>query len=210
MRLRHSGLTTLTTRSLTVRTTRVMLALAMLPLALTGLAGCGAEEADVAGETSPTVGAAMAGPVVNVSVSEEALASEPETLDLSTPEAAVRSYLDWTSYAYRTAQSRVALPTMSSFQEVRVDSYVQYNIQQGRLLDQELKSLTVGTPREDAERVHVPVKETWSYTYVSIEDEGKVIGGPYEVSYDATYTVVPQGDDWVVNEVKATALGTVE
>lgn len=210
MRLLHSGLTTLTTRSLTVRTTRVMLALAMLPLALTGLAGCGAEEADVAGETSPTVGAAMAGPVVNVSVSEEALASEPETLDLSTPEAAVRSYLDWTSYAYRTAQSRVALPTMSSFQEVRVDSYVQYNIQQGRLLDQELKSLTVGTPREDAERVHVPVKETWSYTYVSIEDEGKVIGGPYEVSYDATYTVVPQGDDWVVNEVKATALGTVE
>ncbi|MBN2839911.1 MAG: hypothetical protein JXP37_03010, partial [Coriobacteriia bacterium] len=70
--------------------------------------------------------------------------------------------------------------------------------------------LTFGEPREDAERVHVPVRETWEYSYVSIEEAGKVISGPHTVSYDATYTVIPQGDDWVVDEVKATALGPVE
>lgn len=161
-------------------------------------------------ETTGTVGAAMAGAVVDVNVSEEALASQPEGMDLSTPEAAVRAYLDWTSYAYRIAQSRVALPTMSTYQEVRVDSYVQYNIQQGRLLDQTLTELAFGEPREDAERVHVPVRETWEYSYVSIERAGEVVSGPHTVSYDATYTVIPQGDDWVVNEVKATALGPVE
>lgn len=166
--------------------------------------------ANAPAEATGTVGAAMAGPVVDVKVSEAALASQPEGMDLSTPEAAVRAYLDWTSYAYRIAQSRVALPTMSTYQEVRVDSYVQYNIQQGRLLDQSLSELTFGELREDAERVHVPVRETWEYSYVSIEEAGKVISGPHTVSYDATYTVIPQGDDWVVNEVKATALGPVE
>ena len=168
------------------------------------------EDPGVAIETTETVGASMAGAVVDVAVSEEALASQPESIDLSTPEAAVRAYLDWTSYAYRIAQSRVALPVMSTYQEVRVDSYVQYNIQQGRLLDQTLKEITFGEPREDAERVHVPVSETWEYSYISIEDVGKVIDGPHTVSYDATYTVIPQGDDWVVDEVKATALGPVE
>jgi len=168
------------------------------------------DDPDTPAEATGTVGAAMAGPVVDVKVSEAALASQPEGMDLSTPEAAVRSYLDWTSYAYRIAQSRVALPTMSTYQEVRVDSYVQYNIQQGRLLDQSLSELTFGEPREDAERVHVPVRESWEYSYVSIEEAGKVISGPHTVSYDATYTVIPQGDDWVVNEVKATALGPVE
>ncbi|MDY0340441.1 MAG: hypothetical protein RBS17_04440 [Coriobacteriia bacterium] len=210
MRVLHSDATIFTVRSIVLRATRATFALTMLAVMVVALAGCADEEVTVEEETSATAGSAMAGPVAEVNVSEEALASQPEGMDLSTPEAAVRAYLDWSSYAYRTAQSRVALPTMSTNQEVRVDSYIQYNIQQGRLLDQALTSITFGEQREDAERVHVPVKESWSYTYVSTESEADIVSGPHEVSYEATYTVIPQGDDWVVDEVKATALGTVE
>jgi hypothetical protein len=163
----------------------------------------------VAGEAE-AAGAGMGGPAVEVQVTEEALASEPETIDLSTPEAAVRSYLDWSSYAYRIAQPRVALPTMTSYQEVRVDAYIQYNIQKGRLIDQTLESLEVQDVREGEGSVEVVVKETWSYNYVSVKNAGEVISGPHEASYDAIYTVVQQGDDWVVDAVEATALGPVE
>ncbi len=172
--------------------------------------GSGDDEATESTETSATVGSAMAGPAVDIQITEEALASEPDGMDLSDPESAVRSYLDWTSYAYRIAQSAVALPTMSSNQEVHVDAYVQYNIQKGRLIDQKLKSITFGKPIEDAERVRIPVKETWTYSYISITKPGELISGPYEVSYDTTYTVVPVGDDWVVDDIQSKALGPVE
>ena len=164
---------------------------------------------DASAEPSATVGSAMAGPVADVVVSKEALASVPDSVDLSTPENAVRSYLDWSSYAYRTAQSSAAIPTMSTYQEVRVDAGIQGYIQKGCLLDMKVVSLTFREPREDAERVHVPVRESWEYSYVSISEPGKVISGPHEVTYEATYTVIPQGDDWVVDEVKSTALDTV-
>lgn len=179
----------------------------LLALGLGVSTGCTSEEADGEAEAS---GAGMGGPVVEVQVTEEALASEPETIDLSTPEAAVRSYLDWISYAYRIAQPRVALPTMTSYQEVRVDAYIQYNIQKGRLIDQTLVSLEVQDVREGEESVEVVVKEEWSYDYVSVKNAGEVISGPHEAEYDAVYTVVQQGDDWVVDAVEATALGPVE
>jgi len=182
--------------------------LALLLVFILGIsAGCTSDE--VAGEAE-AAGAGMGGPAVEVQVTEEALASEPETIDLSTPEAAVRSYLDWSSYAYRIAQPRVALPTMTSYQEVRVDAYIQYNIQKGRLIDQTLESLEVQDIREGEESVEVVVKETWSYNYVSVKNAGEVISGPHEASYDAIYTVVQQGDDWVVDAVEATVLGPVE
>ncbi|HAL29739.1 MAG TPA: hypothetical protein DCP20_03355 [Coriobacteriia bacterium] len=179
----------------------------VLALMLGISAGCTSDEA---GGEAEAAGAGMGGPAVEVQVTEEALASEPETIDLSTPEAAVRSYLDWSSYAYRIAQPRVALPTMTSYQEVRVDAYIQYNIQKGRLIDQTLESLEVQDVREGEESVEVAVKETWSYNYVSVKNAGEVISGPHEASYDGIYTVVQQGDDWVVDAVEATALGPVE
>jgi len=179
----------------------------LLTLGLSVFAGCTSDEA--AGEAE-AAGAGMGGPVVEVQVTEEALASEPETPDLSTPEAAVRSYLDWSSYAYRIAQPRVALPTMTSYQEVRVDAYIQYNIQKGRLIDQTLVFLEVQDIRESEESAEVVVKEKWSYNYVSVKNAGEIISGPHEAEYDAVYTVVKQGDDWVVDAVEATPLGPVE
>ncbi|MDO8847857.1 MAG: hypothetical protein Q7W51_05675 [Coriobacteriia bacterium] len=163
------------------------------------------------GETTEPVGMSMAGPVVDVNVSEEALASEPEAPDLSTPEAAVRSYIDWTSYAYRTAQSQAALPTMSTYQEVHVDSYIQYNIQKSRLLDQTIVELEFGEITVEGDTATVPVKEAWKYSYVSIEEAGEVIGGPYEIEYDAVYSLLKtESGDWVVDSVDATALGEVQ
>lgn len=162
-------------------------------------------------ETTEPIGTGMAGPQVDVNVSEEAFASEPGAPDLSTPESAVRSYIDWTSYAYRTAQSQVALPTMSSYQEVHVDSYVQYNIQQGRLLDQTVKELTFGEIVTDGTTATVPVREVWEYRYISIAEAGEVVGGPYVATYDAVYSLVKnQTGGWIVDSVDATAEGEVK
>lgn len=153
----------------------------------------------------------MAGPAADVYISQAAIANRPQPWVLTTPESAVRSYLDWTSYAYRIGQSSFATATMSSYEEVRVDSYVQYNIQQKRLMDQTLKSITFGTPSVETLRAILPAKEKWTYRYVSIDTGNKVIGGPYTASYDSTYTVVKaKNGDWVVDSVKATPQGTVE
>jgi hypothetical protein len=132
----------------------------------------------------------MAGPHVDVHISQEALASSPHAWVLTTPQSAVRSFLDWTSYAYRIATSDVATPTMGANQEVRVASYVQYNLEKQRLLDELLTSITIGNPTAESTHTVVPTHEEWTYSYLSIGTGNKVIGGPYSASYEVTYTVV--------------------
>ncbi|MGB4593599.1 MAG: hypothetical protein WBI63_07515 [Coriobacteriia bacterium] len=193
------------------RRTAIAVCVGVLALLVVVSAGCTpkSQNTDAAEETA-TVGAAMAGPVVDVQVTQEAMESTPTPPVLTSPESAVRSFLDWTSYAYRTAQSRAALPVMTTYEEVRVDSYIQYNIQKFRLLDQRLQSITFGRASVEGSRAVVPVRETWTYSYVSIKEPGKVIGGPYEISYEATYTVVNSESGWKVDNVESTALGKVE
>ena len=158
-----------------------------------------------------TLGAHMAGPAVDVHVTPEALASKPAAPVLTTPESAVRSYLDWTSYAYRIGQSIVATTTMSASEEVRVDSYVQYNLEKLRLIDQTLKSVTFGKPSVGSTSTLVPAHEQWTYRYVSIETAGKTTAGPYSAAYDSIYTVVKsKKGTWAVDSVTATAVGTVK
>jgi len=153
----------------------------------------------------------MAGPAVDVKVTQQALDSKPKPWVLSTPESAVRSYLDWVSYAYRIAQSNQAVPTMSAEEEVRVDSYVQYNLQQGRLIDQTLKSITFGKPSIEGSRATIPAKEKWTYRYVSINEAGKTLEGPLSASYDVTYTLMKNDEGvWVVDSVKAESQGKVK
>jgi len=183
-------------------------------VALLVVTGCSSSPAGSPGGSSvatPTTGAHMAGPAVDVHVTPEALASKPEPAVLTTPESAVRSYLDWTSYAYRIGQSSVATPTMTTYEEVRVDSYVQYNLQQLRLIDQTLKSITFGKPSVGATSTIVPAHEQWTYRYVSIETAGKTIAGPYSAAYDSIYTVAKsKKGTWAVDSVTATAVGTVK
>jgi len=158
------------------------------------------------------MGAAMAGPTADVHIAPETLASKPKPWNLASPESAVRSYLDWTSYAFRIATSAVSAPTMTADEGVRVDSYVQYNLEKSRILDQNLISISFGTPSVAGTTTLVPTKETWSYRYISIKTASQVIGGPYAASYDATYTVVRsgKGNNWAVSKVAAKALGTVK
>jgi hypothetical protein len=152
----------------------------------------------------------MAGPSQQVVISKAALANRPSPWVLTSPESAVRSYLDWTSYAYRIAESSVATPTMSGPQEVRVDSYTQLNLEKSRLIDQTLKSVTFGTQSIDGTHTLLPAREEWTYRYVSIKVAGKTIGGPYSASYDTTYTVFKTARGWVVDSIKVKALGTIK
>jgi hypothetical protein len=153
----------------------------------------------------------MAGPIVDVRVTQEMMDSKPKPPVLTTPELAVRSYLDWTSYAYRIGQSDVATVAMTAYEGVRVDAYVQYNVQKSRLIDQTLKSIEFGTSSTGSTSTLVPAKETWTYRYVSIKTAGETISGPHAASYDVTYTVVKTDEgDWLVDKVDAKALGKVE
>ena len=130
---------------------------------------------------------------------------------LTTPESAVRSYLDWVSYANRNGQSSLATATMTPSEGVHVDSYIQYNLQKSRLIDQTLTSITFGTPTVGSTSTLVPTKEKWTYRYVSIAVGNKLVGGPYTVDYDVTYTVVKSSNgDWLVDSVDAKASGTVK
>lgn len=184
-------------------------------VALLMIAGCSGGSSSAGTTTgssaaSKTVGANMAGPTQKVIVSKQALANRPHPWVLTTPESAVRSYLDWTSYAYRIATSDVATPTMSAKQAVRVDSYTQLNLQKSRLIDQALKSITFGTPSVGSTSTLLPAHEDWTYRYVSIQTVGKTIAGPYSISYDTIYTLVKSGSGWVVDSIQVKPLGTVK
>jgi hypothetical protein len=153
----------------------------------------------------------MGGPPVDVNVSQAVLDAKPKPADQTTPESAVRSYLDWTSYAFRIGVSAVATPTMTGPEDVRVDSYIQVNLQRARVIEQALASITFGKPSAGATSTLVPAKEKWTYSYLSIAIGNKVLNGPYTVSYDTTYTVVKDSKGvWLVDSVKATPLDTVK
>jgi len=152
----------------------------------------------------------MAGPAQEVYVSRAALANKPQPWSLGTPESAVRSYLDWTSYSFRIATSDAATPTMDPAQAVRVDSYIQYNLEKGRLIDQTLESISFGKLSVAATTTLVPAKERWTYRYVSTSKVGQSIGGPYTASYETTYGVVKSARGWLVTLASAKAIGDVK
>jgi len=136
--------------------------------------------------------------------------SAPATLSLTTPESAVRSYLDWTDYAYRIGASDVATRTMGPSEEVRVNSYLEMNKEQGRLIDQRLVSITFGQGSVDGTTATLPAHEQWRYRYLSLADE-KPQSPLYSATYDTTYTVVATGPGhWVVEDVEAKSRGTLK
>lgn len=187
----------------------------LIGAALAGVAGCSNSKlaGDPPGTGDGSVGASgqPAAAAGGVRVSQEALKTAPKPWVLTTPESAVRSYLAWTSYAYRIGKSSVAVPTMGSREEVRVDSYIQNNIEQSRLIDQTLQSIEFGKPTVKNGGVLVPAQETWTYRYVSTTDAGRTVSGPFSASYETTYTVVKSEKGvWVVDSVAARPYGTVK
>lgn len=129
------------------------------------------------------------------------------------PEQAAYSYLVWISFAYRILNSDVASQTFTMFEEVRVNSYVQLNRQQGRALDQRLLDFHVkGQPDfEGTTTATVSAVETWKYRYIDIKD-GTYSGPWHDAVYDSTYTVIvePSRREWVVHKVDATPRGEVK
>lgn len=152
-------------------------------------------------ETTPQVSYGMAGAPQDVVVSRAALESTPTPWVLETPESAVRSYLDWISYGYRTAQPAFSEPTMSPGEAVRVDSYNEYNLQKQRIIDQSLVSITFGEPTIDDATATISTSEVWTYRYVSTTEPGKTIDGPFEVKYETVYTLIRSDAGWVVDSV---------
>lgn len=194
--------------------TRLLHAAAILAcVAVFALAGCSGGTGTGTGSqnATTTAGAHMAGPAVDVHILQSAVNARPKPWVLTSPKSAVRSYLDWTTYAYRTGQSIFATATMSANEEVRVDSYIQLNIQKARLIDQKLTSMTFGKESKGATGTVVPATEEWTYNYLSIDTGNKVLEGPFTASYATKYTVVKNDKgDWVVDSVQATAKGTVK
>lgn len=126
----------------------------------------------------------------------------PEPWDLTTPESAVRSYLDWVSFSYRMADSEIATPTMTAGESVRVDSYIQLNRIDGRGIEQFLDSLEITSVSPDASVATVTARESWRYRYFSLETL-EYLSEEYTASYDTTYTLVTGPEGWLVDAVEA-------
>lgn len=131
--------------------------------------------------------------------------TKPPPWQLTSPSTAVVSYLYWISFAYRVSDSDMASQTFTPFEEVRVNSYVHYNDQEGRAIDQKLTDLNIRTVATKDGTATVTAHEEWTYRYISLKT-GKYAGPGHEAAYDSTYTVVrdPEGL-WRVDRVEASA-----
>ncbi len=133
-------------------------------------------------------------------------AQTPPPPMLREPRTAVYSYLLWISYAYRILNSDVASQTFSPYEEVRVNSYVELNRQEGRAIDQRLLKADVRSERSKGSTATVALRESWVYRY--IDTKTSVYKTPaYTATYDTTYTVVKQKGNWVVDSVDAEPVG---
>lgn len=147
-----------------------------------------------------------------VSVSDAAVPPVvPSKPDLTTAQAAVRSYADWISYAYRILDSDTATQTFTPNEEVRVDAYVQYNLIEGRAIEQYLERSDYKRVKPSGEAtVTLAGSEFWRYRYIDPARQSYTTG-PLEASYDATYTVVRSSDGlWRVDSVEVVRRGEPE
>jgi len=134
-------------------------------------------------------------------------AQAPPPPMLKRPESAVYSYILWISYAYRILNSDVATATFSPYEEVRVSSYVEYNREQGRALDQRLVGQKLKSVRSKGATSTVASLDSWKYRYIDI-NTGVYSSPVHDVSYDTTYTLVKGAKGWVVDSVAATPRGS--
>lgn len=147
---------------------------------------------------SPEQGASAGTPGVDVASAPV----EPAPWNLDTPEAAVRSYLDWVSFSYRMANSEIPTATMTPGESVRVDSYIQLNRMEGKGLEQSLDSIEITSVSEEATTAVLTAREAWTYRYFSLETLEYLSEVAHE-SYEATYTLVKDAPGWLVDAVEA-------
>lgn len=131
---------------------------------------------------------------------------QPPPPMLKDPRTAVYSYQLWISYAYRVLDSDVASRTFDPFEEVRVNSYVMYNLQAGRAIDQRLLVADIKSSESKGDTATVSMHEEWAYRYISTKS-GKYTTPALSAAYETTYTLVRQKEDWVVHSVEASSSG---
>lgn len=185
----------------TANMTRLLLSVVLLgALTLTGCATGGAPSGDSAPRSQELT------PGQFPSAAPPAAQAPPPPM-LKSPQQSVYSYLLWISYAYRILNSDVATMAFSPYEEVRVNSYVELNRQEGRAIDQRLVSFDVKSEQSKGSTATVVGRETWRYRYIDIKTR-KYKGPAYDATYDTTYTVVKYPDKgWLVDKVQATAVG---
>jgi len=131
---------------------------------------------------------------------------QPPPPALKDPRTAVYSYQLWISYAYRVLRSDVASRTFDPYEEVRVDSYVQFNREKGRAIDQRLLVANLKSYETQGSTSTVALHEEWAYRYIDTRT-GKYESPVLNAAYETTYTVVREGSDWVVHSVDASSTG---
>ncbi len=185
-----------------VPVTFILLTLLLAALVV-GATGCAGTGGNGAGETSRSA-EMTAG---QFPAKTPPPAEQPPPPMLRDPKTSVYSYLLWISYAYRILNSDVATMAFSENEEVGVNSYVELNRQEGRAIDQRLIDFQIKSVSSKGSTATVAARERWKYRYISTADS-QYNSPPYEVTYDSTYTVVERpGKGWLVDEVKAAAVG---
>jgi hypothetical protein len=133
----------------------------------------------------------------------------PGHLSMATPKQAVVSYLKAISFAYRHANSAIALPTMTSTESVRVDSYVELNREEGRVLEQQLVDFQVKSLRTTKTAATLVAAETWRYRYIDVKSR-RYKGPEHTARYETTYKLERSKAGWLVAAVDAKALTPIE
>lgn len=134
----------------------------------------------------------------------------PGKPDFSSPKAAVLTYLDYTRFAYRMANSDLASAAASPYEGVHVDSYIELNREKDQGIEQQLTKFAERSQSKEGTRVVFAASEEWRYRYFTLSS--KVYATPmYTTAYETTYTLVarPRGG-WYVDSVDAKALTTVK
>lgn len=132
----------------------------------------------------------------------------PDKQDLGSPDAAVRTYLQFTTLAYRMANSDVSSRVASPDEGVRIDSYIELNREKDRGLEQQLQSFTKRSESKEGTRVALAGKETWRYRYFSLSKK-QYVTPMYTTSYETTYTLIHDASGWLVDKVDAKNLDPV-
>jgi len=130
----------------------------------------------------------------------------PLEMKQSTPEEAVRSYLEWLTYSYRNMDSEIATPTMTPDLAQRVAYYITMNAANGKALNQRLDSLEFVDVQIADTVATVKTRESWTFNYLVIETG--VFDEPVVQQYEVTYTVLLIDGVWRVQAADATKIDT--
>lgn len=130
-----------------------------------------------------------------------------ERIPSSTPKQAVTAYLSAIPEAYLSLEVTVVAPFVTDRQEVREDSYIQLNRQEGKALEMALVSyrvLEAAEPSADASEAIVLTEEQWRWRYWDIRSR-KPATAWAQTTYRMEYSLAREGSGWLVAGSKIVA-----